>query len=141
MVRRLAAVVVLALACAAPALAGDVHVSFPIAAGTLHAAAAPAALGGTVQVPVTVVDARGNGRGWRLRVAAAGSPIVTAIAVRCAGGSTCTLPAARVALPRAIGASATDVYGAAARSGLGRVVITLTVSGGHGPLAVSVVPR
>src|SRR5579872_6781945 len=103
MVRRLAAVLLLALATASPALAGDIHVGLGILSGSLSASAAPASLGGTVQVAVKVVDARGNGKGWDLRVAGAGSPTVTAITVRCANGSTCTMPDAHVTLPRTLG--------------------------------------
>jgi len=139
MARRSAAALVLALAFAAPAAAGDVHVGFAIGAGTLGTASSPVALGGTVQVPVTVVDARGSGKGWTLRLSGTGTPTVTTIAVRCAAGSTCTLPAAHVSLPASVGSSPTAVFGAAAHSGLGRVVVTLTVSGGRGPLRVSVV--
>jgi len=61
--------------------------------------------------------------------------------VRCAAASTCTLPQARVSLPAAIGSKPTPVFSAAARSGLGAVVLVLTVSGGRGPLGATVVSR
>jgi len=141
MFRRLAATGLVALATAAPALAGDINVTFGIRTGALGVQAAPASLGGTVQVPVTVVDARGNGKGWELRLSGQGAPAVTAITVRCAAASTCTLPQARVSLPAAIGSKPTPVFSAAARSGLGAVVLVLTVSGGRGPLGATVVSR
>lgn len=139
MLRRLAALSILALVTAAPAVAGDIHVSFAIAPGTLGVAAAPTTLGGTVAVPLVVSDGRGNGAGWSLRLAGAGSPQVTSVSVRCAAGSTCTLPATRLAFPRTVGTTPTRVFGALRASGMGRFQITLTVTGGHGPLAVSVV--
>ena len=141
MFRRLAATGLVALATAAPAVAGDISVTFGIRTGALGVQAVPASLGGTVQVPVTVVDARGNGKGWELRLSGQGAPTIGSITVRCAAGSTCTLPQARVSLPAAIGSKPTPVFAAAARSGLGAVVLVLTVSGGHGPLSATVVSR
>ena len=131
------AVVVAALALASPAVAGDIGVTFGIATGTLGAKAAPTSLGGTVQVPITVVDARGNGAGWTLRLGGAGAPSVTRLAVRCAAGSTCTLPAASTSLPSKLG-SATSVLSAAPKSGMGAIVVVATVRGGHGTLRASV---
>ncbi|MHB8643744.1 MAG: hypothetical protein ACYDA3_12765 [Gaiellaceae bacterium] len=141
MFHRLAATGLVALATAAPAFAGDINVGFGIRTGTLGVQAAPTSLGGTVQVSVTVVDARGNGKGWQLRLAGHGAPTISSITVRCAAGSTCTLPQAQVSLPSAIGSTPTPVFSAAARSGLGAVVLVLTVSGGRGPLSATVVSR
>ncbi len=129
------------LAFAAPALAGDIGVSFGINTGMLGLKAPAAQLGGTVAIPITVVDARGNGAGWNLRLGGAGAPVVTRVAVRCAAGTTCTLPQASVSLPRTLGAEPTTVLAAAARSGLGAIVVFVTVSGGRGPLAARVTSR
>lgn len=132
-------VVFASLLFAAPAFAGDINVTFGFKAGTLGVRAPATSLGaGTVQVPVTVVDARGNGAGWTLRVTGAGSPAVTKITARCAAGSTCTLPTASLSLPAAVGSSPTAILAAARNSGMGAMELTLTVSGGHGPLVVSV---
>src|SRR5579862_5508249 len=81
---------------AVPALAGTIQVGLGLQAGSLalQAPAATAVAGRTVQVPVTVADARGNGAGWTLDLDAGSNVVVTGITARCAANSTCTLPRA-----------------------------------------------
>ncbi len=115
------------LVLAAPAAAGDIAVTLGFKAGTLGVKAPRVQLGGTVQVPVTVVDARGNGAGWQLRLTGGGT--VTRLAARCAAGSTCTLPK---------GSLTAGTFSVAPRSGMGAIVLTMTVSGGRGAFSASV---
>jgi hypothetical protein len=111
---------------AAPAVAGDIAVTLGFKAGKLGVRARRAHLGGSVQVRVTVNDARGSGAGWRLRLAGGGT--ITRVSARCAAGSTCTLPK---------GAIHGATFAAAPRSGMGAVELTATVVGG-GRLSTSV---
>jgi hypothetical protein len=131
------AVVLAALVLAAPAVAGDIGVTFGIKTGTLGVKAPATALGGTVQVPIAVVDGRGNGAGWTLRLSGSDAS-VTRLTVRCATGSTCTLPRASVSLPTKLGSGATPVLSAAPQSGMGALVVVATLSGGRGTLTASV---
>jgi hypothetical protein len=133
MLRRLALALVSALVLAGPATAGDIGVTLGFKAGTLAVKTQSAA---PSRVAVTVIDARGNGKGWTLRLA--GSGAVTRVTVRCAAGSTCTLPSATLALPAAIGPKATSVLSAASGSGMGAIEIVLTVEGARGPVGVTV---
>jgi len=125
--RRLAVTSLAALVLAAPAAAGDIGVTLGFNAGTLRVKAPHVRLGGSVQVAVTVVDARGSGAGWQLRLAGGGT--ITRLSARCAHGSTCTLPK---------GAIDGATFKAAARSGMGAVELTATVVGGRGTLSASV---
>jgi hypothetical protein len=134
---RCLAVVAAALALAAPAVAGDIGVTFGIATGSLAVKAPARTLGSTTRVPITVVDARGSGAGWTLRLSGAGAA-VTRLVVRCAVGATCTLPQDSVSLPAKLGSGATPVLTAAPHSGMGAMVVVATVSGGHGALRASV---
>jgi hypothetical protein len=95
-IRRLLIVLFAALVLAAPACAGTIIVKLTFVPGKLTAAAAPvtATAAGSVQVPVTVADGRGNGKGWALRVSAAQGVTIVGITARCAANSTCTLPTA-----------------------------------------------
>jgi hypothetical protein len=94
MQRWILAALAAALLGAAPALGGNVQVGLALHAGglTLRAPATAAVAGRTVQVPLTVADARGNGAGWTLRLDVPSGVTVTGITARCATGSTCTLP-------------------------------------------------
>jgi hypothetical protein len=127
MLRRLILALVAALVFAAPAVAGDIGVTLGFKAGTLGVKAQKSEPG---RLSVTVVDARGSGKGWTLHLAGQGAPAVTSISVRCAAGSTCTLPRALPAPP--------NVLSAAPGSGMGAIEIVFTVTGGRGPLAVTV---
>ena len=60
-----------ALVLSAPATASDVHVGATIAPGSLALRAPTNARAGG-KVALTVVDSRGNGAGWTLRIAAGG---------------------------------------------------------------------
>jgi len=141
MLNKLALALVTALVFAAPAVAGDIGVSLGFKAGTLGVKTQSNAIGGTSRVAVTVVDARGSGRGWALRLEGLGDPTVTRISMRCAVGSTCTLPNGAPVLPSAVGSVPTIVFSAATGSGMGAIEIVLTVKGGHGHVGATVVPR
>jgi hypothetical protein len=124
--RRLAVTSFAALALAAPAAAGDIGVTLGFKAGKLGVKAPRAQLGGSVQVPVTVVDARGSGAGWRLRLAGGGT--ITRLSARCARRSTCTLPT---------GAIDGATFTVAPHSGMGAIELTATIVGGRGTLSAS----
>jgi hypothetical protein len=115
------------LVLAAPAAAGDIAVTLGFKAGTLGVKAPRVQLGGTVQVPVTVVDARGSGAGWQLRLAGGGTD--SRVVARCAAVSTCPLPK---------GSLTAGTFTVTPRSGMGAIVLTVTVSGGRGTFAASV---
>jgi len=122
--RRLLIVTVLFLLAAGPAAAGTIVVTLSFAPGRLEARAAPAVASsaGAVQVPVTVADGRGNGKGWTLKVASGHAITVTSITARCAGNSTCTLPAALQ------GPSGSIVLKAAPGTGMGVMNLVVTVA-------------
>ncbi len=117
------------------------HLSIASGALKLEAPAATAAAG-TSTVRLRLVDARGTGRGWAIRLASrTGSVAVTSVRVACAPGSTCTLPRTAVSYPVAVDASRpAAVLDALARTGMGAFDVTLTVSNTSGrpaPLALS----
>lgn len=92
MLRRLLVASTAALLLAGPATAGTIIVKLNFIPGKLTASNVRTTLsaGATVQVPLTIADARGNGHGWTLR---ASVPVtVSSITVSCAANSTCTLP-------------------------------------------------
>jgi hypothetical protein len=106
----------LALAFAAPAAAGDVHVKLGFTGGALSfTTRGPDAAG---RIPLTVRDARGTGAGWELRVR--GTATVTSVLVRCSVGSTCTLPRSGVSYPVAPGAKRVPVLSAGATAAWAR---------------------
>jgi acyl dehydratase len=115
------------LALASPAAAGDIGVTLGAKAGTLQVKAPRVELGGTVQVTVTVVDARGSGAGWQLHLGGGGT--ITRVTTRCAARSTCTLPRGRLT---------SDGLVAAPHTGMGAIELTITVSGRRGTLGASV---
>lgn len=136
-----AAAVASALALPVTASADNVPVHLGIRSGgfsvQLQDAAAPA---GTGAVRLRVVDARGTGAGWALRLEARGARVVvTSVRVACAAGSTCTLPRTRVAYPVALDASQpATVLDALSRTGMGALDVTLTVANASGrPAALS----
>jgi hypothetical protein len=139
MLGKLALALVTALVLAAAAVAGDIGITLGFKAGTLGVKAQSTAIDGGSRVAVRVVDARGSGKGWALRIAGGGGSL-TRIAMRCAAGSTCTLPSGAPALPDAIGAAPTTILAAAPGKGMGAIEIILTVAGGHGRLAVTIAP-
>ena len=89
--RRLLPTAAAALAFTSTAFAADpLPVTLALHSGTLRVGAAPVLVDGTIQVPITVTDSRGNGDGWALT---ASEPVqVVKVTARCATNSTCTLP-------------------------------------------------
>ena len=129
MLRRLLIVLAIALATAplvtvGPAAGGTIVVELTFAPGKLAAKAAPAAAAGgrSVEIPVTIADGRGNGKGWTLRVASRRPVTVTSISARCAAGSTCTLPRS------AQSPSGRNVLRAAPDTGMGVIDVVVTVA-------------
>jgi len=112
---------VASLLTAGPALAGNVQVGLGLRAGSLslQAPTAAALAGKSVQVPLTVADARGSGAGWTLELDVASPVTITGISARCAAGSTCTLPHV---------ISGAGILHAAADSGMGAIQLVVTVA-------------
>jgi hypothetical protein len=135
-VRRFLLAFVAAFVFAAPAAAGDVHVRLGFSGGALSLATR--APDGTGRIPLTVRDARGTGAGWELRLR--GTATVAAVLVRCAPGSTCTLPRSGVSYPVAPGARTVPVLVAGRDSGMGAVDVLVQTRGG-GSASFSVVSR
>jgi hypothetical protein len=107
-----------ALLMAGPALGGNIDVGLALRSGglSLQAPALAAVAGHSVQVPLTIADARGTGAGWTLKLAA---PVtITNITARCAPGSTCTLPTATGA----------GLLQAAHDTGMGVIQLVVTVA-------------
>ncbi len=134
--RLLIAIPVLALLAAGPAMAGNINVGLALHSGglTLQVPTVRALAGRSVQVPLTLADARGTGAGWTLELDASAPVTITAITARCAAGSTCTLPKA---------ADAAGILQAARDSGMGVIQLVVTVAPLHSgsasvPLAFSV---
>jgi hypothetical protein len=124
--RRTLLLLFVTLLLAAPATAGDIGVTLGVRAGMLGVRAPHVQLGGSVHTTVTVVDARGNGAGWRLRLAGG---TITRVVARCVLGSACTLPK---------GSLSANTFTAAPRSGMGAIELSLTIRGGGGALSASV---
>ena len=124
------------LLTSAPAMGGNIDVGLALHSGglTLQVPALKAVAGHSVQVPLTIADARGNGAGWTLELDASASVTITGITARCAAGSTCTLPKA---------ADTAGILQAARDSGMGVIQLVVTVAPLHSgsasvPLAFSV---
>ena len=122
--RRSLIVLAIALLTAGPAGAGTIVVKLTFAPGKLVAksAASSATADGPVQVPVTIADGRGSGKGWTLRLATSRPITVISITARCAAGSTCTLPRA------AQGPKGSVVLQAAHDTGMGVLNLVVTVA-------------
>ena len=125
-----------ALLAAGPALGGNIKVGLALHSGglSLQVPAVRAIAGRSVQVPLTIADARGTGAGWTLNLDASAPVSITGITARCAAGSTCTLPKA---------ADAAGILQAAHDSGMGVIELVVTVAPLHSgsasvPLAFSV---
>jgi hypothetical protein len=123
MLRTTLACLVVALVTAVPAGAKRIVVRAALAPGKLNIASRPTAVpaGAERAISVRVADARGNGRGWTLRLVHASGLTVASIAARCAAGSTCTLPRA-LAAPKG-----PAVLRAAAGTGMGIVDLVVVV--------------
>jgi hypothetical protein len=130
--RRTLPILLLGLLATGPAEAGTIGVVGTVAAGALsvRAGSATATSHAPVSVAVTVVDARGSGKGWTLRVGAAQAVRIQSVTARCAAHSTCTLPRA------ATDAGGDVVLRAAANSGMGAIDLVVTVA----PLPVGSAP-
>jgi hypothetical protein len=122
--RRTLTVLAIALLTAGPAGAGTILVKLTFAPGKLLARSAPSAAiaTGPVQVPVTVADGRGSGKGWTLRLVSSRPVTVSSLTARCAAGSTCTLPRA------ARRPSGSVVLEAARHTGMGVMNLVVTVA-------------
>lgn len=131
MLRTTLACLAVALVAAVPAGAKRIVVKAALAPGKLKIAAAPTAVPAGAQraISIRVADARGNGRGWTLRLVRPASLTVTSITARCAARSTCTLPRA-VATPKAA-----TVLRAAPGTGMGIVDLVVTVRAAAGATA------
>jgi hypothetical protein len=116
--------VVSLLLLAGPAAAGSIVVTLTFTPGKLLVKSAPesATTAGSVKVPVTIADGRGNGSGWTLKLVSARPVQVLSVAVHCAAGSTCTLPRA------SRGPSGAIVLRAAPDSGMGVMNLVVTVA-------------
>jgi hypothetical protein len=132
--RRISITILVALFLAAPAGAGTIIVKLTFAPGKLAVKAAPTTVAGTAQVPVTIADGRGNGKGWTLKVNSASPVRIVAITARCAANSTCTLPSA------ASTPSGNVVLRAARDSGMGvmNLVVTVAASSVATPVSFSI---
>jgi hypothetical protein len=122
--RLLLAIAGLALLGAGPAMAGNIKVELALHSSgmSLQAPALRAVAGHSVQVPLTIADARGTGAGWTLKLDVPAPVTVTSITAYCAAGSTCTLP------------KSTDTAGilqAAGDSGMGVIHLVITVAPLH----------
>jgi hypothetical protein len=120
--RTLLIIAAMSLLVAGPALgANSINVALALHTGglTLQAPALAATPGRSVQVPLTIADARGNGDGWTLKLAGSASMTITSITARCATGSTCTLPS---------GNGRGGILQAARDSGMGVIELVVTVA-------------
>jgi hypothetical protein len=123
--RTLVILAAMSLLAAGPALGGNtISVGLALHSGglTLQAPALAAIPGRSVQVPLTIADARGTGSGWTLKLAGSASVTITGITARCAAGSTCTLPS---------GTGRGGILQAARDSGMGVIQLVVTVAPLH----------
>ena len=134
--RLLLAITGSALLAAGPAMGGNINVGLALHSGglTLQVPSLRAVAGHSVQVPLTIADARGTGAGWTLELDVSAPVKIENITAHCAAGSTCTLPKA---------AGASGVLQAARDSGMGVIQLVVTVAPLHSgsasvPLAFSV---
>ena len=102
-------------------MAGNINVGLALHSGglTLQVPTVRAVAGRSVQVPLTIADARGTGAGWTLELDVSAPVTITGITARCASGSTCTLPKA---------ADAAGILQAARDSGMGVIQLVVTVA-------------
>ena len=122
MKKRLLPIVAAAVLLAAgPAAGGNVAVGLALRSGglSLRAPALAALPGRAVQVPLTLADARGTGAGWTLALNGPAAVTISSISVRCAAGSTCTLPKA---------GGGTGILHATRDSGMGVMQLVVTVA-------------
>jgi hypothetical protein len=110
---------------AAPAVAGPFHLTLHSGGLRVSSPSQRAKAARVVQIAVTVIDARGTGAGWTLRLVSTARVSVERIVATCANGSTCTLPRAAHVSVRG------GVLHAARGSGMGVIRLLVTL----GPLA------
>jgi hypothetical protein len=135
-IRTFICVLVTALVLAVPASASDIRVDIRVAPGSLALRAPTNAQAGG-KVAVTVVDARGSGAGWKLRIAGRNA-VVTAMTVSCSAHSTCTLPRSEITTAVALDTRPTPVLTAPRGTGMGSIRVVATVRG-SGRLSFSLV--
>jgi hypothetical protein len=105
----------------------------------------------TYSLPITVIDARGTGNGWKLMITSTrfltidkdkkpdvdqlpgNASRITKVSVSCAAGSTCTKPTSSVSYPLVIPAATTPpksvkFFNAAPGSGMGGFLLTMVVN-------------
>src|SRR2546421_13076832 len=135
MLRRLPMTLFLCLVLAGPALAGRGGVHMKLAAGklTVKAPAASATVAGPVKVAVTVTDARGNGKGWTLKLIAPRKLTISAVSATCVARSTCTAVSAVVAASGAIGLQTAPKTG----MGVTRLMVRVAKLAGGAPVPLS----
>jgi hypothetical protein len=126
-----------ALALAAPAAATDVPIVVAVRAGQLALGSVSRSSG---RIRVTVIDARGSGRGWTLtavpRGQARADTSISAVDAICAHESTCTLPRTALRYPLRLTASGPTVICTARKgTGMGIVELALYFVGGLDPAA------
>jgi hypothetical protein len=110
-----------ALLAAGPAMGGNINVGLALHSGglSLQVPVLRAVAGHSVQVPLTIADARGTGAGWTLELDVSAPVTITGITAHCAAGSTCTLPKV---------ADAAGILQAARDSGMGVIQLLVTVA-------------
>jgi hypothetical protein len=147
------------LVAATAAIAGNVTATATVnGAGTLGLSHGATATIGTVtidgtdqsvnySVPLSITDARGNGAGWNATITStsftdsashtlpATASSISAVAMACVAGGSCTNPTNAVTYALAVPAGATaptavKLFNAAATTGMGRFTITPTVNVG-----------
>jgi len=107
------------------------------------AAVSPGTLGMTASGnSITVTDATGSGRGWRVTASATdGTAELDGFTASCAPGSTCTLPVSSLDYPAQV-TSGTPVLQADPGSGMGTIRYSglqwLITPSGSGPVTISV---
>ena len=105
----------------------------------------------TYSLPITVIDARGTGNGWKLMITSTkfltidkekkpdvdqlpyNASRITKVSISCLAGSTCTKPANSISYPLVIPAASTPpksvkFFNAALDSGMGGFLLTMMVN-------------
>ncbi len=147
------------LVAATAAIAGNITATATVnGAGSLGLSHGATAAIGTVTIdgtdqsvaytiPLSITDVRGNGAGWNATITstsfsdgsghslATSASSVSAVAVACVAGGSCTNPTSAVAYALAVPAGATaptavKLFDAAANTGMGRFTVTPTINVG-----------
>jgi hypothetical protein len=128
LMRRHLAVLAGMLALTTPAAGSDVGPRLSVRGGALRISSLD--IKGANRIVVTVTDARATGEGWMLsatpQLRRARATVVAAATIRCAAGSTCTLPQTNARYPFVLATTgSTPILAAARRSGMGAVSVTV----------------